>query len=167
MHGLSLEVWNMLHCKQKFIDAAQEATENPLPYGDLELDMQDMFSSIDKPKVIPAIEYILSRLQAQSSRSCCPVSSFAISKISKEDDRFGSGTPRCFVTVPLPLVFQYLCFELHENSLFRAGSWVLHPGCPNWGPPVRPMRLPLHGGLRNAPHWDLAFCRTLSHVTLS
>ena len=86
-----------------------------------ELDIVNMYTEIPTEHVHEAIAYGIQHIEA-CTRSRRTIKGFALSRRGESEDRFGSAASAYFVNVPLPLVYEYITYELRRNGLFRVSS---------------------------------------------
>ena len=125
----------MNNCRKLFQEACSAANADPVAWQGLELDFFYMYLQIPTPSVIPAISYTLNYLQ--SSRAARrPYTHFAISKLQRSDDCFGTGASAWFKNVSITLVLDFISYKNVQNSFARAGSWIVQQvgGLPMGGP---------------------------------
>ena len=131
----NLEIWNMQGCRDIVVRACDASAEDTHEWCGAQLDMVNMYTKIPKEHVHKAVAYGIKRVEART-RSHRPLKGFALSRAGKSEDRFGSAASAYFVNVPLPLVYEYITYELTRNRLFRVSFWTLNhvKGLPIGGP---------------------------------
>ena len=125
----------MNNCRQLFQEACSAASADSMAWQGLELDFVDMYHQIPTPSVIPAISYVLHYSQSRRAARR-PYTHFAISKLQRSDDRFGTGASASFKNVSIALLLDFISYEIFQNSFARAGSWIIQQvgGLPIGGP---------------------------------
>ena len=119
-----LKTWNMQGCRDIFRRASDAFAQDTHEWCWAELDMVNIYTEIPTEHVHEAVTYGIQRIQTRT-RSRQAIKRFALSRGGKSEDRFGSAASAYFVNVPLPLVYEYITYELTRNGLFRVGSWIL------------------------------------------
>ena len=114
----------MNNCRQLFQETCSAANADSVAWQGLELDFVDMYHQIPTPSVIPAISYTLNYLQSRRAARR-PYTHFAISKLQRSDDRFGTGASAWFKNVSIALVLDFISYKIFQNSFARAGTWIV------------------------------------------
>ena len=163
-----LEIWEMNNCRQLFQEAWSAASADSMAWQGLELDFVDMYHQIPTPSVIPAISYFLHYLQSRRAAGR-PYTNFAISKVQRSDDRFGTGASASFKNVSIALVLDFISYEMFQCLFARVGSLIVQQvgGLPMGGPLSAQSRLSVPDFMRGQkhPHQSVLIqntCETLS-----
>ena len=131
----SLEIRSMQGCRDICMRACEASAEDTQEWFRAELDMMNMYTEIPTEHVHEAVAYAIQRIEAPT-HSHRAIKRFALSRGGKSGDSFRSAASAYVVNVSLPLVYEYITYELTRNALFRVGSWIVNQvrGLPMGGP---------------------------------